>query len=265
MSDEARAAVADLAGDLAAWLEWAQATGAVGVPAAAVQSPSTAGRPARRTAQAQPPQPRPPRQQAVVQQVAASVTQEAALGDADGLLKIRAELGDCQRCRLSRERRQIVFGVGSQQARLVLVGEAPGHYEDVTGEPFVGRSGQLLTRMLAAIGLARTEVYICNVIKCRPPKNRDPQPDEVAACSPFLHKQVASIRPTVIMTLGRFAARCVVGIDAPLSKMRGQLGSFQQIPVVSSYHPAYLLRTPKMKAAAWEDLRRVRKLLSDGR
>jgi len=179
----------------------------------------------------------------------------------DAMMKVRGDLGDCRRCRLAEGRRTLVFGVGDPDADLILIGEGPGAHEDRTGEPFVGRSGQLLTRMLGAIGLPRSDVYICNVVKCRPPNNRDPEPDEVAACSPFLHRQIEVVRPKVILTLGRFAARCVVGVDAPLGQLRRQVAAHREIPVVVTYHPSYLLRTPLMKREAWRDLIKVRDLL----
>jgi DNA polymerase len=151
--------------------------------------------------------------------------------------------------------------VGSETADLVIMGEAPGRDEDLTGEPFVGRSGQLLTRMLAAIGLRRDEAYICNVLKCRPPQNRDPAPDELATCSPFVIRQVQAIEPRVILTVGRFASQTVLGSEESMGRMRGQTHSWQGFPVVPTYHPAYLLRNPAAKGDAWEDLLRVRALL----
>jgi DNA polymerase len=182
----------------------------------------------------------------------------------DGLIQVSTELGDCQRCRLGKERKKLVFGVGNPNASLVLIGEAPGEQEDLTGEPFVGRSGQLLTRMLGAIGLSREEVYICNVVKCRPPQNRDPQPDEIATCSPFLHRQIQAIGPSVILTLGRFAAVNVLGLDQAIGELRKRVGSLNGIPVVPTYHPSYLLRTPRMKRQAWDDLLTVRRLIRTG-
>lgn len=180
---------------------------------------------------------------------------------AAGLAQVRAELGDCQRCRLGKDRKHLVFGVGNAEAELVLVGEAPGQQEDLVGEPFVGRAGGLLTKMLAAIGLAREQVYICNVIKCRPPQNRDPLSDEVASCSPFLHRQLAAIQPKVIMTLGRFAGATVGGVEVSLAELRRRRATWNGVPIISTYHPSYLLRTPHMKRAAWEDLLAVRALL----
>lgn len=178
-----------------------------------------------------------------------------------GLEQVRAELGDCQRCRLGRERRNLVYGVGNPSAELVLVGEGPGRHEDLTGEPFVGRAGQLLTRMLFAIGLKREDVYICNVIKCRPPQNRDPLPDEIATCSPFLHRQLRAIDPKVILTLGRFAGGVISGRQGSLGELRKRTADWNGVPLVATYHPSYLLRTPHMKRAAWEDLLKVRRIL----
>ncbi len=175
---------------------------------------------------------------------------------------VRADLGECTRCGLHQGRRNIVFGVGNPNAEVVVVGEAPGRDEDLTGEPFVGRSGQLLTRMLAAIGVARQEAYICNVLKCRPPRNRDPEPGEVATCSPFMTRQITLIAPKVIITTGRFASQSVLGLDMSMGRMRGTLRSFCGIPVVPMYHPAYLLRNPSAKRAAYEDLLQVKALLA---
>ncbi len=203
-----------------------------------------------------------PRAAASAQPVGPPPTSQVGQGEA-GLKQVRDELGDCQRCRLGRDRKQIVYGIGNPNADLVLVGEAPGQQEDLTGEPFVGRAGQLLTRMLGTIGLAREQVYICNVIKCRPPQNRDPLSDEVASCSPFLHRQLRAIEPKVIVTLGRFAAATVVGVEANLGELRKRIGSWNGVPIVSTYHPSYLLRTPHMKRAAWEDLLVVRRLLRE--
>jgi DNA polymerase len=178
------------------------------------------------------------------------------------LQEVRTDLGDCQRCRLCQGRRHIVFGVGNPRADLVIVGEAPGRDEDLQGEPFVGRAGQLLNRMLAAIGLSREEVYICNVIKCRPPENRDPLPDEVASCEPFLIRQLQSIRPRAILAMGRFAAQTLLRTEEKISKIRGQFQEYQGVPVMPTYHPAYLLRNPSQRRPVWEDLKKVQTLLS---
>ena len=179
----------------------------------------------------------------------------------ENLEKIRSDLGPCTRCALHAGRTHLVFGVGSPTADLVVVGEAPGRDEDLTGEPFVGRSGQLLTRMLSAIGLERRSAYICNVLKCRPPRNRDPAPDEIATCSPFLVRQIEAIGPKVIMTMGRFASQTILELDESMGRMRGRVHTWRGFPVVATYHPAYLLRNPRAKAAAWEDLLRARALV----
>jgi uracil-DNA glycosylase family 4 len=176
---------------------------------------------------------------------------------AAGLALVRQELGDCQRCRLKDGRQQIVFGVGNALADLVFVGEAPGADEDRQGEPFVGAAGQLLTKMIEAMGFGRGDVYICNVIKCRPPGNRNPEPDEVAACEPFLKKQLAVLRPRMIVTLGKFAAHCLLRVDTPITRLRGHFRSYEGIQLMPTYHPAFLLRDPSRKREAWNDLQLV--------
>ena len=175
----------------------------------------------------------------------------------ESLEDIRNRLGDCTRCKLHEERRQIVFGVGNPKADLVIVGEAPGRDEDIKGEPFVGRAGKLLTDILAAIGLSRDDVYICNVIKCRPPENRNPKPDEVAECSPFLRAQIASIQPKLMCALGKFAAQTLLNSETPISKMRGRFFDYENVPTMVTYHPAYLLRNPAAKADVWEDMKKL--------
>lgn len=178
------------------------------------------------------------------------------------LLPIREELGDCSRCKLHRlGRRQIVFGVGSPHAALMFVGEAPGRDEDIQGIPFVGRAGQLLTKMIEAIGLTREDVYIANVIKCRPPENRNPDPDEVAACEPFLFKQVETIGPTVIVALGTFAAQALLKTQDSISRLRGRVYKYGGAKLIPTFHPAYLLRSPEKKRDAWEDLKLAKSLL----
>ena len=154
-----------------------------------------------------------------------------------------------------------MFGVGNPEARLVLVGEAPGREEDRQGEPFVGEAGRLLDRILFAMGLQREEVYICNVLKCRPPQNRDPHPDEVATCEPFLVRQLAAIQPQVIVALGRFAVQSLLKSKAPISRLRGQWHDYHGIPLMPTYHPAYLLRNPEGKRDVWEDMKDVRRRL----
>jgi uracil-DNA glycosylase family 4 len=191
----------------------------------------------------------------------------APAGEPAGVLaSLREEIGDCTRCKLhALGRTQVVFGAGNPEARLMFVGEAPGADEDIQGEPFVGRAGQLLTKIIQSIGLQRSDVYIANVIKCRPPNNRNPEPDEVATCQPFLFRQIDTIRPRVIVALGTFAARALVGGDAPISRMRGRVQPFRHgASLIPTFHPAYLLRSPDRKREVWEDMKKVRDLLASG-
>ncbi len=193
-----------------------------------------------------------------------SVADAGDTGDPAAVLTaIRADIGDCQRCKLHRlGRRQIVFGVGNPNADLMFVGEAPGHDEDVQGEPFVGRAGQLLTKIIEAIGLKREDVYIANVIKCRPPENRNPEPDEVESCEPFLFRQVETIRPKVIVALGTFAAKALLKTQEPISKLRGRIYKYGHARLIPTFHPAYLLRSPERKRDTWEDMKKVRAILN---
>jgi DNA polymerase len=181
----------------------------------------------------------------------------------DALEAIRAELGaDCSRCKLhALGRRQVVFGVGNPNADLMFVGEAPGADEDIQGIPFVGRAGQLLTKIIEAIGLRREDVYIANVIKCRPPQNRNPEQDEVDTCEPFLFQQVDAIRPKVIVALGTFAARTLLRTLDPISRLRGRVYEYRGAKLIPTFHPAYLLRNPASKREVWEDMKIVRELL----
>jgi len=176
---------------------------------------------------------------------------------ARGLALVREELGDCQRCKLAPLRTKLVFGVGNPDAHLVFVGEAPGADEDAQGEPFVGKAGQLLTKMIEAMGYAREDVYICNILKCRPPGNRNPEPDEIAKCEPFLKGQLSALRPRVIVTLGKFAAQCLLRDDTPISRLRGNFRTYEGIALMPTFHPAYLLRDPSKKKETWEDLKAV--------
>jgi DNA polymerase len=181
---------------------------------------------------------------------------------ADALVAVREEIGDCTRCKLHRlGRRQIVFGVGNPDAELMFVGEAPGGDEDIQGIPFVGRAGQLLTKIIEAIGLKREDVYIANVIKCRPPQNRNPEQDEVDTCEPFLFQQVDIIKPKVIVALGTFAARALLRTVDPISRLRGRVYAYRGAKLVPTFHPAYLLRNPASKREVWEDMKVVRELL----
>jgi uracil-DNA glycosylase family 4 len=174
---------------------------------------------------------------------------------------VREELGDCQRCNLAKTRKTIVFGQGNPQADLMFVGEAPGADEDEQGLAFVGKAGQLLTKIIEAIGMKREDVFIANILKCRPPQNRNPEPDEVMACHPFLEKQIAAIQPKVIVGLGKFGAQWLLKTAEPITRLRGRLGQFQGITVMPTYHPAYLLRNPGAKKEVWEDMKVVRDLL----
>ncbi len=196
-----------------------------------------------------------------VEEMPRSVSQPSELPP---LAQLAHELRNCQRCRLAQGRTQVVFGTGNPSARVVFVGEAPGAEEDRQGEPFVGRAGQLLNAMLRAIGLSRHEVYIANVVKCRPPGNRDPEEDEAAACLPFLWQQIEHIDPVVIVALGKVAARFLLGYKGPISSYHGRWATWRGRDVLPVFHPAYLLRTPSAKAQAWADLKLVRRRLADG-
>jgi uracil-DNA glycosylase len=186
----------------------------------------------------------------------ACVGQPTQAGSA-GLQIVRDELGDCTRCGLSSSRKNIVFGVGNPNAELVFVGEAPGADEDAQGEPFVGAAGQLLTKMIDAMGFSRESVYICNVVKCRPPGNRNPEPDEVASCEPYLKMQLQALRPRIIVALGKFAAHCLLQTDTPITRLRGSWGTYEGIATMPTFHPAYLLRNPDGKRDVWQDLKAV--------
>lgn len=182
-----------------------------------------------------------------------------SLGTARSLEEIRAELGDCQRCKLAKGRKNLVFGAGNPRAELVFVGEGPGEDEDLQGIPFVGKAGQLLTKMIEAMGFDRGQVYICNVVKCRPPDNRNPEPDEVEACEPFLRQQLASLSPKVIVALGKVAAQALLRESTAISRLRGNWREYCGIPLMPTFHPAYLLRSPEEKKKAWLDLQQVMK------
>ena len=190
-----------------------------------------------------------------------TATAEATAMKLRVLDEVRAEMGECTRCKLHKGRHTIVFGVGDPKARLMFVGEAPGEDEDLQGFPFVGKAGQLLTKMIEAMGLRRDDVYICNTVKCRPPNNRNPEPDELAACEPFLKGQLAAVRPEVIVTLGKFAAQALLRDDTPISRLRGQWRTYEGIPLMPTFHPAYLLRSPGEKGKVWDDLKQVMKKL----
>ena len=183
---------------------------------------------------------------------------EPGVTRADSLEALRAAIGDCQRCKLAPHRTNLVFGVGNPRARLVFVGEGPGADEDAKGEPFVGRAGQLLTEIITkGMRLARSDVYIANVIKCRPPGNRNPEPDEVVSCEPFLVRQIELIAPEVIVALGKFAAQTLLRTKTPITQLRGRWFDYHGIRLMPTFHPAYLLRNPADKRLVWQDIRQV--------
>jgi len=197
------------------------------------------------------------------------VASAAASGDAGaaptgqaGLDAIRAELGDCQRCKLANGRKNIVFGQGSATAELMFVGEAPGADEDAQGLAFVGRAGQLLTDIIEkGLKMKRSDVWIGNVLKCRPPQNRNPEPDEILSCQPFLEAQIRAIQPKVLVGLGKFGAHWLLKTAEPITRLRGRVGQYGGIPVMPTYHPAYLLRNPSAKKDVWEDMKKVLEML----
>lgn len=186
--------------------------------------------------------------------------------EADVWEKLRKEVTVCRKCDLHQGRTQTVFGVGDIHADWMLIGEAPGAEEDRQGEPFVGRAGKLLNAMLLAIGLKREQVFIANILKCRPPNNRDPRPEEVAACAPYLKQQIELIRPKIILALGRIAAQNLLKVDTPIGKMRGRCYEYPdpRVPVVVTYHPAYLLRSPREKQKSWQDLQLAMQIYNEG-
>ena len=186
-----------------------------------------------------------------------------AAGTGPAWIALEEAVRSCTKCSLHATRTQTVFGVGNHRAQWMFVGEAPGADEDRQGEPFVGAAGKLLNAMLAALGLKREEVFIANVLKCRPPGNRDPQADEVEQCEPYLVRQIELIQPKLIVALGRHAAHSLLKTDLALARLRGQSLSYQNIPLVVTYHPAYLLRTPSDKRKVWEDLRRARRIVAE--
>jgi DNA polymerase len=240
-----QAALAALVRDVRALAEFQAASGVRWVPLAA--------------APAAPARPSPP--PAGVVKVAPRTADLFGLPGLDAtasLAELRAFIGDCQRCKLAPGRTNLVFGIGNPRAALMFVGEGPGHDEDVQGEPFVGRAGQLLTEIITkGMKIARADVYIANVVKCRPPGNRNPEPDEVATCIPFLARQVQLIRPRVIVVLGSVAAQALLGTRTPITRMRGTWHEYEGIKVMPTFHPAYLLRNPADKKLVWEDIKQV--------
>lgn len=190
---------------------------------------------------------------------------QPAVKSVESLEAIRADIGECTRCELSRRRTKLVFGEGNPQAVLMFVGEAPGQEEDRTGRPFVGRSGQLLTKIIEAMQLKREEVYIGNVIKCRPPGNRTPLPEEIQICRPFLERQIQVIRPKFLCTLGAVATHALMRTAEPISRMRGKFFDYRGIRLLPTYHPSYLLKNPEKKRETWEDMKRIMAAMADQR
>jgi uracil-DNA glycosylase family 4 len=186
-------------------------------------------------------------------------TPSSSVAEPESLEAFRQSICDCTRCGLAATRTQFVFGSGNQNAGIMFVGEAPGAEEDRSGQPFVGAAGQLLTKIIEAMGLSRESVYICNILKCRPPNNRDPQPDEIAQCEPYLKRQIELVRPRVLCTLGRFAAQTLLRSDQSMGRLREGTHHYEGIPLVATYHPAALLRNPQWKKPTWEDVKKVRR------
>jgi uracil-DNA glycosylase len=194
--------------------------------------------------------------------VTAPSAPDLVAGSMPDLASLERFLAGCPRCKLSGSRTRIVFGAGNSRADLMFVGEAPGREEDEQGLPFVGAAGQLLTKIIEAMGTTRDDVYIVNTVKCRPPENRNPEPDEVAACRPFLEEQIRLVAPRVIVTLGTFAAQAILGTDEPISQLRGRWHLAHGAEVMPTYHPAFLMRSPKHKKEVWEDMQKVRDRLA---
>ncbi len=270
VDDDLRAELHELVAGLRAHLEWQRECGATGLPVGA--SPRAAEPPARPPAA--PPARRPiavaaaaPAREAAVRRTPPAARPQATTPEAAGdaalracasLEALRGHIGDCTRCALARGRTQVVFGVGNPDADLMFVGEGPGHDEDVQGEPFVGRAGQLLTEIITkGMKLRREDVYIANVVKCRPPNNRNPEAPEIASCMPFLHRQIELVAPRVIVALGTFAAQTLLGVKTPITRMRGVWHDYRGTRVMPTFHPAYLLRTPGDKRLTWSDIKQV--------
>jgi DNA polymerase len=253
VNEERDEAVRQVAGEVARHLSWLRDAGVreLPVPVAVVLPPP------RRTAPAAPSAPA-ASLAATAPPAAPAPTPAGGKGcGSPALLAIRADLGDCRRCPLHAGRTTLVFGVGDPHAELMFVGEGPGADEDLQGEPFVGKAGQLLTKMIEAMGYRREQVHIANVVKCRPPGNRNPEPDEIAACEPFLKRQIEAVGPKVIVALGKFAAHTLLRSEVPITRLRGQWGEYQGVRLMPTFHPAYLLRSPQEKGKAWEDLKLV--------
>jgi DNA polymerase len=195
--------------------------------------------------------------------VSKNISEKATRSEILTLAGVRKELGDCKRCKLHQTRRTIVFGEGNEKATLMFIGEGPGYEEDVQGRPFVGRAGQLLTKIIESISRSREEVYIANIIKCRPPQNRNPEPDEIQSCHPFLMKQISVIQPKIICALGTFSAQTLLKTDVKITALRGKLYDLEGIKVIPTYHPAFLLRNPEKKREVWEDMKKIAEWLNN--
>ena len=191
--------------------------------------------------------------------------EKAPRSETQTLAGVKKELGDCKKCKLHRTRKTIVFGEGNEKARLMFIGEGPGYDEDMQGRPFVGKAGQLLTKIIESINLSREEVYIANIIKCRPPQNRNPEPDEIENCNPFLMKQIRVIQPKIICALGTFSAQTLLKTDTKITALRGKLYDLEGIKVIPTYHPAFLLRNPERKRDVWEDMKKIAGFLRTGK
>ena len=260
MSDDAqqsRKAVQAIAAEAARHLTWLREAGVEDVP-----DPCAAAEVLARRAAAGSPEPRPGARAPAGADAEAGASASAGASAEKGcgseaLLAVRTELGPCTRCKLAAGRTHLVFGVGNPHSELMFVGEGPGADEDLQGEPFVGKAGQLLTRMIEAMGYRRADVYIANVVKCRPPGNRNPEPDEIEACEPFLRAQIAAIGPKVIVALGKFAAQTLLRDTTPISRLSGRWSQYGGVKLMPTFHPAYLLRSPDEKKKAWEDLQLV--------
>lgn len=253
-----RDALRDLVRDLRARIEWMRETELEAVPSAGTST--TMSRAAASRIRPESP-PSPMEERPAMTDRATPVTDlltPPAIREASSLADLRTAIGDCQRCKLAPHRTNLVFGVGNPNADLMFVGEAPGRDEDLKGEPFVGRAGQLLTEIIVkGMKLKREDVYIANIIKCRPPQNRNPEPDEIVSCEPFLVRQLALIAPKVIVALGTFAAQTLLKTRTPITRLRGTWTSYHDIPLMPTFHPAYLLRNPGEKRVVWQDIQQV--------
>jgi DNA polymerase len=245
----------EILASLRAQLEWQRDAGAAWLPVGGLDRPRAPGS----TGVAAPLAAGAARSdRAPAPRLAASLFSEPGLGAAVTLEALRSHIGDCRRCKLAGGRTHLVFGVGNARAELMFVGEGPGYEEDLQGEPFVGRAGQLLTEIITkGMKLQRSDVYIANVVKCRPPGNRNPEPDEIASCMPFLERQIELVAPRVIVALGTFAAQTLLGVKTPITRMRGAWQAYRGIKVMPTFHPAYLLRNPADKRLVWEDVKLV--------